>query len=374
MNPFALRSVWRPALVFTLLFTGFGLQPKALADLTGCATDTFASYSSGFTTGDFSPLINVDVDESGYLYLETGNQAINPNSIVIPFKQEVWVSFFYEDAGYQSTLGWLYTSDGIDPKTGAFAGWTNIDATKKHALFRRIADGTGGGNGILDAVAGLNETQLAAYDDGTGTKFVVDGDGEVTPKDMRKSLGVFAGGTELTFFLMADQDINASTKTTPELDTGKIFYTKKAWNPDIYDACEPPAGDARWVDDDGDEPPVLFYRTYLLGSASSGDDCTMSKGLLDLNAISRLSTVFGLTMDGEYHLLVDNKDKFDHVIVAAPKEDPNQWILSWEDLAGDDSDSDMDFTSASNVKPAGRCSLTQPRPLFLRRPRLTIRR
>lgn len=340
MNQFALRSVWRTALVFTLWFSGFSLPSTTLADLTGCATDTFASYSSGFTTGDFSPLINVDVDESGYLYLETGNQAINPNSIVIPFEQEVWVSFFYEDAGFQSTLGWLYTNDGIDPKTGAFAGWTNIAATKKHALFRRIADGTGGGNGILDVVAGLNETQLAAYNDGTGTKFAVDGDGEVTPKDMRKSLGVFAGGTELTFFLMADQDINASNKTKPPLNTGQIFYTKKTWNPDIYGQCVPPAGDARWVDEAGG----LFYRTYLLGSASSGTDCTMSKGLLDLNAITRLSTVFGLTMDGEYHLMVDNKDKFDHVIVAAPKEDPNQWILSWEDLAGG---GDMDFNDTT---------------------------
>jgi hypothetical protein len=66
----------------------------------------------------------------------------------------------------------------------------------------------------------------------------------------------------------------------------------------------------------------------------------MSKGFLDSGAITRLNSVFGLTMGGNYDLTIPDHDKFPHVIVAAPEQDPNQWILSWEDLAGG---GDMDY-------------------------------
>jgi hypothetical protein len=48
-------------------------------------------------------------------------------------------------------------------------------------------------------------------------------------------------------------------------------------------------------------------------------------------------------MSGTYDLTIKNNSRFPHVIVAAPDNDPNQWILSWEDLPGSSPTLDMDY-------------------------------
>ncbi len=71
-------------------------------DINGCSTDVSAGYSSGFQATDFKR-VNVDVDSgTGHMVLNTGNQAIDPNNIVIPFTQDVYVTFLYEGAGFQA--------------------------------------------------------------------------------------------------------------------------------------------------------------------------------------------------------------------------------------------------------------------------------
>ena len=55
--------------------TGGGSDPGVVA---GCSTNTMTDYGGNFNAGDFS-LVNTDV-QSGKLVLNTGNQAIDPNS------------------------------------------------------------------------------------------------------------------------------------------------------------------------------------------------------------------------------------------------------------------------------------------------------
>ena len=83
-------------------------------DINGCSTDVSSpDYSNGFVAADFKR-VNVDVDSgTGHMVLNTGNQAIDPNNIVIPFTQDVYVTFLYEGAGFeQSDFGYKFASEG----------------------------------------------------------------------------------------------------------------------------------------------------------------------------------------------------------------------------------------------------------------------
>ncbi|MHC4446015.1 MAG: DUF4114 domain-containing protein, partial [Planctomycetota bacterium] len=294
-------------------------------DIPGCDTSTSTNYSSGFDAADFA-LTGTTV-QNGSIVLQTGQQAIDPDSIVIPFKQEVSVTFLYEGAGYVSDFGYILYEDAMttDPFTGVsvFKGWNNIPNDKRHPIFHNVYDDDetgdccGGGNGVFDTDYGngtfpaSDETALATYDDGTGLLFAVDGDGSVTPKDMKKVLGTFEAGTELVFFLAADKDWNTT-------DTDGVFFTKKDWNPDTYSACG----------------SGTFNKTYHLDQASSEGGCTTDGGWLTTSALSRLQSNFGVTLSGDYSLPITVGQQFAHVIVGAPANDPNQWILGWEDLTG----------------------------------------
>ena len=298
----------------------------------GCSTNTSSDYSNGFDASDFS-LANTSVSSEGKIELETGDEAINPDSIEIPFTQEVFVTFLFEGAGYVSDFGWMLKDEVVETD-GSFKGWDKIPLTQRHPLFRKIYDDNetggccGGGDGVLDTDYGngafptSNETELAAYDDGTGYPFVVNGDGEVSPLDMKKSIGTIAGGTELVFFLTANKRWN-----TP--DTSGVFFTKKDWNPDTYGACV----------------SAEFEKTYHLGTASLETSCTTDGGWLVSPAITRMASYFDVTLSGEYSLPVTVGDKYSHVIVGAPPDKPNKWILGWEDLmgAGDADHNDMVF-------------------------------
>ena len=137
--------------------------------------------------------------------------SISPEKVAIPFTQDVYATFLSEGSTAVSDLGWVLYGDAVDEK-GVFVGWDTIPRDKKHVIFRRIVDDTeslGGGDGIFDEDYGngqfptSSEAALAAYDDGTGTLFAVDRDGQVTPRDMKKHLGRFAAGSEIVFFLTA---------------------------------------------------------------------------------------------------------------------------------------------------------------------------
>jgi type IV pilus assembly protein PilY1 len=298
----------------------------------GCSASV--SYSSedlvdpGLKQADYYAL-NVGFDTSATKYqgsfsLDLGQQAINPDGIVIPFEQDVCVSFFYEDAGYTSSLGWIRADEAVFDGAGAF-DWDNTPDSAKHPVFEQVADGSGGGDGILDAYVGDTKSELAAK--GFSPFGEVNSD-DVTAKDMRKCLGTFGAGAELVFWL-ANQDGDWRDSDIRDPSNTDIFFTKKIWNPDTFTSCLSSSSS--------------HDRTYLLGQANAGESCdTPSKGFLDTGALARLSDpdLFNLTMSGSYNMTVDYDEQFSHVIVAAPDGDPNQWILSWEDLNGG---GDMDY-------------------------------
>lgn len=314
-------------LVFGMIAVSMLFVRQVMAFAPGCTASI--GYNSedptdpGMKETDFDALmIGYDASETKYkgsFYLDMGLQAISPGSIVIPFDQEVCVSFFYEDAGYTSTLGWMNAADAVFNGSGNF-DWDNTPDTAKHPIFEQVADGSGGGNGILDAYATQTDASLKTLG------FTPHEDGALTPKDMRKCLGTFSGGTELVFWL-ANRNGDWRDSNVRQPSNTDIFFTKTAWNPDTFTSCL--SGSSS------------HNRNYLLGQANAGEPCTTtSKGFLDANAITRLSNVFGLTMSGTYSTTIKYNQKFSHVIVAAPDGDPNQWILSWEDLRGG---GDMDY-------------------------------
>lgn len=320
-----LRVPHRSAAVWIVLFSLGLLVLPAIAqkddpppiELPACTAGTVTTYPAGFAAEDFD-LAGIGVDADRHLYLDTGDQAINPESIVIPFEQDVWVSFLYEDAGYRSTLGWMLRTDAVFDRWGNFS-WAGVPSSKKRTIFERIDDCCGGGDGILETASGKTESALKTFNDGTGLLYQVDDDGAVTPRDMRKHLGRFAAGAEIVFYLGADQ---SATST----DASRFFFTKTDWNPDTFTSCS------------------RTSRTYQLGQSSGGNCETDSKGLLDQGARDRLNNSFGLTLSGTRTHTVTRNTRFPHVIAAAPDQDPNQWILSWEDVFGG---GDMDYNDTT---------------------------
>ena len=268
------------------LFAGLMLISTAFsADVPGCSTATYDDYSTGFVADEFD-MTNIAVTDDGYLQLETGYDAIDPNNIVIPFEQEVSVNFVHEGAGYRlSDFGWMLASEGV--------GGT------KHLIYEDINDNNA--NGVLD-VGPTN--QADRYGD-------TNGDGSINVLDNRISLGTFAADTELVFYLKVDDD-------------SRVYYTKTEWNPDTYTG-------------------TTFTKTYLLGKdRDTTNDTPTLVGWMDAAARARASTFFDLNFDYNdpptpndvVTLEMVKDEKFPHVIVGVPDDKPNEWLLGWEDLFG----------------------------------------
>jgi hypothetical protein len=314
---------------------------ETVPDISGCGVEVVTSYSSGFNPAHFN-LINIGVDSNGGLTLQTGNQSINPETVIVPFTQDVYVTFLYEGAGYVSDFGWMLYQDAVDADDD-FLGWNNIPNSKKHPIYHNIRDDNetagccGGGNGVLDTDYGnggfpiTSETSLATYDDGTGIPFHIDLDGSVTPRDMKKFLGRFRGGTEIVFWLTANRDWDTT-------DADMVFFNK-SWNPDSYDECEPDPGSPYWID----ESDKIFSKVYNLGTPlTSESGCRIEKPWLAEPIFNRMDTYFNVQLSGDYALRIEVDEHYPHVIVGAPPDDPNQWILGFEDLNADSGGSDMD--------------------------------
>ncbi len=280
--------------------------PARAAIAPGCDTNTLTSYSAGFDAADFS-LISVSVDADGHLFLETGNQAIDPNRIVIPFEQEVSVTFLYEGAGYQqSDFGWLTSHQGA--------------AGPRHEIYQNVNDNNN--NGVLDDREGID----------------ANGDGVVDARDNRVFLDKFAAGDELVFYLKVDDE------------DGAIFYTRKDWNPDTWQGgC---AGDR-------------LTKTYLLGVPMLEGGCSERKGWLNSAALTRLDRTFGLGFadTDRQSLDVARGEPFDHVIVGAPTSRPNEWILGWEDLGGGGDTDHNDLVFQIERRNGGSARLDPTRPI-----------
>lgn len=334
--------------------------PAPDSEIAGCATSTNADYSDGFVADDFA-FTNVDVNEDGHLALQTGQQGIDPDNIVVPFEQELFVNFIWEGAGYRSDFGWMLYKDAVDAN-GNFKGWANIPVAKKHPLFLRTNQESKNGGYILandsqrrgSNRSGDGENDVKNWDDGTGVPYIVDGDGKATNLDMRKSIGngkKFAGGTELIFWLVADDDY---TKSNPSKGA---FYSKKEWNYDYTKNSFPPGNgppDPYWISSN----PKSFYKHYKLGVAG-GESWRVDAGWMTNAAIDTLDKFFGIVLDvdDEYIMTVTKDQPLQHVIVGAPANDPDQWILGWEDLKGGGDTDHNDLVFRIERKTGGTAAL-----------------
>jgi hypothetical protein len=294
-----------------------------------CNASLYEDYNGGFVEDDLELRSVAEVD--GKLVLQTGSAAIDLENIVIPYNQEVWVTYIHSGAGLYNDIGWMLKSDAVDGG-GNFRGYHNIPLSQKHGIFRDIRDGnqtSSWPDGIFDVFASETETFVSNYDDNTGYPFMVNWDGEVGPEDHRKSLGVFAGGTEIVFFLAAyffndpDRDWD-----DPALDPDWVFYTKKDWNADTYQECEP---------DPADGSP--FTKLYHLDQArpEAPNTCFPEGGWLDQDAIDRLADpdTFNLTLSGTASMPITPGGTYPHAVVGAPADDPKQWIIGFEDINDD---------------------------------------
>ena len=305
----------------------------------GCAAPVEAGFSGGFYALDFK-MVNVAIDpDSGHMVLQNGARATSSEKVAIPFTQDVYATFIFEGSSAVSDLGWILYGDAVDDN-GGFVSWDNIQLGKKHIIFHRISDDTeslGGGDGVLDADYGngqfptSSEAALAAYDDGTGTLFAVDRDGQVTPRDMKKHLGRFAAGSEIVFFLTAGREWDLA-------EASQVFFNKP-WGPDHYDACVPDSGSLLWID----EGNGIFEKVFHLGDEAEADVCKPETNWLEARLIDRLDAQFDLHLSGESSLKITVGNPYPHLIGSSPADDSNQWILGFEDKNASMGAADMDF-------------------------------
>jgi|GEM_PF-725231 len=292
----------------TVTFKAVVVEPEPEEEVPpGCSTNVAYDYSGGFNTANLS-VVNTSVDSDGYVTLNTGNQAIDPENIVIPFRQEVAVYFVYEGAGHdENDLGWLLAADGT--------------SGTKHEIYQNINDNNN--NGVLDI---SKDVSTNLYGD-------VNGDGVVNALDNRQVLGTFDAGTELVFYLKVDEDEYNDSLDYASSSDQVYFYTKTAWNQDIYrGGCS--------------EDPL--NKTYYLGRALLQEgECVTSSNWMKSTALTRVGDIFGLNFDYDdaATLTINQGQRFGHVIVGAPADNPNAWVLGWEDLvgAGDTDHNDMIF-------------------------------
>jgi|GEM_PF-4215209 len=293
------------------------------ADILGCALPVNCPYVSGFNADDFE-LFDVAVDENGHLVLQTGLRAIDPNQIVIPFEQDVYVTFLYEGAGFKKTdFGW------IDPRRVTDAALLHSDdslfKSLKNQIYENINDNDK--DGVLDGQTDHNE------------------DGRIDRHDNKIWIGKLKGGAEIVFYLDSRDNSPKSNCSW----CGGLFFTKRAWN----------ENHGRCTETDGISRLIRLYQ-----SANDGDttcyayvpDCgegVQTQGWLDDAARARLRDDFGFNFrapaanePADFNSeCVDeqNPTAATHAIIGAPDETPFAWVLGIDDTTMDDADESNDY-------------------------------
>jgi len=243
-------------------------EPPPVA-VPGCGVNVSVHYGgTGFDDADFN-LISMDETAQHTLKLNTGYFALDPNHIVIPFTQEVSVTFFYEYADYRNDFGWMLASGGANGT--------------KHEVYTDMNDDDG--DGILDAFEGTGSDARAN----------------------RQVLGTFTGGTELVFYLR----VHPYDPEPPY-----YHFTKQDWSEATNNShCEED-----------------FTKTIHLGLPYMGEDCEHDSNWMDADGLNRAQSVFGLDFTGSTASFpIVRYQKYPHVLVGVPSNKPNEWVIGWED-------------------------------------------
>ncbi len=251
-------------------------------------------------------ILNAEVDETTHhIKLNTGYQAIDPNHIVIPFRQQVAVTFMYEGGAYQqSDFGWMLAGDGTAPD--------QLANPEYHEVFTNIND------------------NLPVYADGSGDGELDDG------QDKRKILGTFDAGTELVFWLRVDdEDYRNGSVVDLLLPSATVYhYTKTDWMRSIYTSRE------EIGDGSGSCPrnPDPLIKTYKLNDdrLAADNTCQEESGWMDHAARIRARDDFNLIFQDSDRasLTIPWDDKWPAVVVGAPGNNLNAWLLGFEDRVG----------------------------------------
>lgn len=305
-------------LTIVLSYSSSFAKQSSGSEVTGCATSQTADYSRGFDATQFT-MINTSVSTNKTIQLDTGKQAIDFNNIVIPFDQQVSVTFIFEGAGYTlSDFGWLLAKEAIF-KSGKIDNPTMLSKGILKEVYRDVNDNNN--NGVLDVSGSDNSNRFGD----------TNGDGKIDVRDNTIVIGTFAGGTEIVFYLKTDN----SEQTIDGVKQSAIYYTKTAWNRDTYTgSCSYSSG--------------TFTRTFELWKSNEGcGGSTGTSGWIADAAIKRLKDFFGVEMKtgDTYSFNITKGATYPHVVIGAPKDKPHEWILGWEDLwgGGDTDYNDMVF-------------------------------
>jgi len=137
-------------------------------------------------------------------------------------------------------------------------------------------------------------------------------------------------------------------------DTGALIEN-------VDDACHA-VYDSYWEDWDPTLPPEdqWFKKVYEIGK-SGGEKWTVDKnGWMTNNAINSLKNNFNVELEetDTYTLVMQKGERYEHVIVGAPADDPTQWILGWEDLNGGGDTDHNDVVFRIERKTGGSAELT----------------
>ena len=321
------------AAILCLAFGGSGTAEEETV-IDGCALPvTSPDYSTEFVLEDFD-VSGIILDDNGDLQLDTQSRQLDPSNIEIPIKQEVSVTFLYENAGYTKTkFGWMYESDVVK-------GTTSPDTSKIRWLYDPIND---------------NKSPYGVLDQFTTDQ---NGDGKIDYLDNKKYLSdakgvpiTFQPGDRIVFVL--DSSANG--------DPGGVFYTKRGWN-ENYTRCS-----------SGISRAIQLYRAW--GGTYAPSACSANPaGWMDQDAITRLKDNYGF----EFRMPVTGVDpagfnevalnmKYDskaiHAVLGAPNNTPNAWILGFDDqklVSGSAADMDYnDLVFLIERKTGGVASLKQ---------------
>ncbi|MBW1972188.1 MAG: DUF4114 domain-containing protein [Deltaproteobacteria bacterium] len=345
----------------------------SIADLsiTGCATGETGVVKE-FNTENYD-FLNCEVTDEGHVKLLTGQQAIDPNNIIIPFTQDVYVTFLIEGAGYRNRFGWFLAEDAEETQGHRMV--PPEDSPKRHWIFREIKDDVGnaeypyptdghpanegysegccwGGDGVLEVIYdenGNRHTWPYTEQDLVNWGYSPIMDGKIMPNDMRKHLGKFAAGTEIVFFITNRYD--GVNKSDWDMSDG-IFYTKDNWN------VRKGSSSWEWEYTSDTCSSYNYYKRImfnLTAPESGGIPCgtglcsgmgSCCCGWLPGSARDRLAAgVYGEVIEYSDDDYVDKLQKYtnpnsvghstySHIIVGAPQGKPYLWLLGYEDLKG----------------------------------------